>query len=353
MTDVTAVESPAYTPRYQIPDFRKVLDDLEDRVRGVTIESEMLPGISPRDFDNLVDSISKFGLTDPIKVNKALQLLDGRSRLMACHVLNIQLSKSQVVRSAADAEAVADANYARRHLTVDQLAMYAADKLKIESVAAAKRKKIGGMLGRQARSDKLLVTESVTSQTKPKTRTPRAIDVIAKSEGVPRERLRRAQQLVATDAALAKDVKDGKLTLKVATKKASIRQQSRESESVGSGQSTESKRSKGKKLLKLRGLYRDDLIKILERPNKIQVVTTEFVTIYQHPRAKFSCLVRLEGQTWVAGRTDSADSERSESRSDAEAISLALMQSFVGGNHTPKLSGLKAMTSGALVAPGS
>ncbi len=99
--------------------------------------SKMFPIIVSEDFAALIESIRQHGLQEPITLFGG-QVLDGRNRLRACKDLKI-MPKFVHFRGAEEKarEFVIAKNVARRHLSVGQLAVIAAEYL--QTLPKAKR----------------------------------------------------------------------------------------------------------------------------------------------------------------------------------------------------------------------
>lgn len=89
--------------------------------------AERFPEIPAKEFEELVQSIKELGLLEPIIINQAHQILDGRHRYRACQQLGVKVPTAQLedvlgvkFGSVTEAQFIFDANYHRRHLTDDQ-----------------------------------------------------------------------------------------------------------------------------------------------------------------------------------------------------------------------------------------
>ena len=95
--------------------------------------AEKFPAIPPKDFEELKESIRKYGLFEPIVVSKEGYILDGRHRYRA--LMELERSPSgqiahfeETVRKSKDLteeQYIYDSNIHRRHLTDDQRVMLA------------------------------------------------------------------------------------------------------------------------------------------------------------------------------------------------------------------------------------
>ncbi|MFG0261753.1 MAG: hypothetical protein ACF788_05120 [Novipirellula sp. JB048] len=210
----------SYQARYPLPCLTKAIKPYAKQIKGIHPECSAVPEISRRDFDTLVDSIKAQEVMPPIRIDENGLLVDGRCRLRACFVLELPLAKEHIVQSEFDAVAIADSNFARRHLTDDQKAMRGTRILEEERKKATKRKKAGGGKGRAMRA-KSLGTDPVPSQTK-RRRKPRALDIAAKKSGVFRERLALAEKIKKASPDLVEPVERGVLSIPDACESAGV-----------------------------------------------------------------------------------------------------------------------------------
>jgi len=194
-----------YQPRYRKPSIQSAIEHFG--LKGVHPECESVPEIGSREFDILVESIERNGLEIPVWVNHDGILLDGRSRLRACFLLDIDLSDDKIEATELSANLIADANLETRHLTRDQRTMRAIKLLEDERKEAAKRRRNGAERGRKNRRNPLGTSDV------PSRRAPRALDIAAKKAGVPRDDLAAAEKLQKSNPKVAGHVLDGKCTL--------------------------------------------------------------------------------------------------------------------------------------------
>jgi len=125
-----------YSAKYPMPS----MDDVLKRFTSVTAirpECDLVPQISPQDFDNVVDAVAKDKQQEAILVNEGRELIDGRARLAACYVLGVEpvIEQTDVTPMARVL-----ANLARRHLTTGQKALIALKIAEFEAKAAAVRR---------------------------------------------------------------------------------------------------------------------------------------------------------------------------------------------------------------------
>lgn len=202
-----------YSRRYPCPKLKDAIQHAGSLVGEVHPTCKSLPKISARDFDNLVDSIKEHGLLVPICINQDRQLLDGRSRLMACRVAGVAIAADDVKVTEHTAEAIAQSNVARRHLTVDQRLLRAADRLTQIREQAAARKTAGAEKGRENRKNPDLANDA-KSKTKP--RAPSSAETVAKEDSVPRDVLAVTEKVLEKNPELRPKIEAGELSIDMA-----------------------------------------------------------------------------------------------------------------------------------------
>ena len=311
-----------YKAIHRRPDLKNVLTWMNGKISGITPECNGVPMIGPIDFDNLVNSIAKSGLLDPIRVDSCGKLIDGRSRLMACYVLDKPLAEKHINVTDADSSDIADTNYFRRHLSLDQRLMRATDRLIEERLNAAKRKKAGGDKGRQNKANRTLGTEPVPSEKNNAKRNPKANEIVAKEEGVPRDRLRTASQLREADPELAKQVKDGVLGLDDAVQKSNLPKKKK-----ASSKKQSSKPKKQPTLIANSGnsVFKDPRTNIIELEYDMRSIKTDLITTIECSRLVFGVIVYRFSNTWIVRRTNEIEVKDFKSRADAETAALKIM----------------------------
>ncbi len=124
-------------PSYAIPDLQTLLA-AHDNIRGIHPACEALPLIDGECFDSLCRAIAKSGLLEPIRLDEAGRIVDGRCRLLACHAVGVE---PRFVTTTDDPWAIAMSNVARRFLSVGQRAVIAIRIAAAEKADAEKRKK--------------------------------------------------------------------------------------------------------------------------------------------------------------------------------------------------------------------
>jgi hypothetical protein len=97
--------------------------------------AEKFPALSQKDFDELKESIRKYGLFEPIITNEKNQILDGRHRYRAitelgqspyCQVASFE-ETVRATKELTEEQFIYDSNMKRRHLTESQRAAVAAE----------------------------------------------------------------------------------------------------------------------------------------------------------------------------------------------------------------------------------
>lgn len=219
---------------YAIPKITDVLRAYSE-IEAVHEACDSIPCIKQGDFDRLVGSIEADGVLTPVLIDAKGQLLDGRSRLCALHVLNRKLSKEMIETSTVDAWTVAKTNIARRHLTDTQRLLQAVDQLAIERREAAQRRREGAAKRRDT-SARELVTNQVTS----KTRNEPSINKVSRTNKVPRDKLRAAERICAKHPRIGEEMRRGELTIDEAVEKTGL--------SLGGKKKIKPKRIKAKRL---------------------------------------------------------------------------------------------------------
>lgn len=117
----------------------KIIQDHYPEFSGVHPACTAVPMCSEEEFTRLVESIKSVGLREPILRTQSLELLDGRTRLLACYVAG------QDIRVADDPGIVdpwivsKTRNIDRRHLTVGQIAYFGQAMMESEKVKAKER----------------------------------------------------------------------------------------------------------------------------------------------------------------------------------------------------------------------
>jgi ParB-like nuclease domain len=123
--------------------------------------AELFPAMPPEDFQELKESIRKYGLFEPIIVNGAGQILDGRHRYRALLELGMGLKAYQSTigfeeiqtkdKPLTEEQFIYDSNIHRRHLTKTQIAAILLSFTNLATVAKTTQKgKSTEALGKQS-----------------------------------------------------------------------------------------------------------------------------------------------------------------------------------------------------------
>ncbi len=196
--------SPTTERTYELPALDEALET-HDAISGVHLACKAVAMISAEDFNRLVQSIEQDGMLTPVQVDNEGLLLDGRCRLLALHTLGMSIPKEMIDVVDTDPWKVAASNEARRHLTKGQKNLVAAKRLEAERKNAKKRQSAGAKKANKRRVNPV-ATESVATGRKAP-----VLDTVAKSEGLSREDLRRAELLRKNEPDLAEQVENGEL----------------------------------------------------------------------------------------------------------------------------------------------
>jgi len=309
-----------YEQVYLMPSVEDAIADLSNRITGVHEACSSVPEIGSFDFDQLVESITKYGLLRPIEIDNDGLLLDGRSRLQACMIADVILRDCDIVVTNADPEAIAAANNARRHLTPDQRAMEAARLLEKERKLAAQRKADGGKRGRQSRQSSH-GTDSVPSETPAKKRAPRATEKVAAATGVSREKLAVAESVIKANPNVARQVEDGKLSLEAATEMAGVTTKRRKKQRPDVPETPAKKVAKAKPSGG-QTTWEDEFTTVIDRPDGVRIMRCEATTFYIHKTKALGAIVMPEGDDWWWYSVTDEDQGTEPDRDTAEAKAL-------------------------------
>ncbi|MCM2371906.1 ParB N-terminal domain-containing protein [Aporhodopirellula aestuarii] len=209
-----------YSPRYERPKVKEGLQHAGTLVGKIHPMCNSIPIIPQRNFDNMVDSIKENGLLEPIYINHDKQLLDGRSRLMACFVAGVALTADDVKVTEHSPEAIAQSNVARRHLTKNQKLMLAVDRLSMQRKLAGVKRTVGAEKVRQ--SQKQPDGAKLARSQQPKKRGPRALEKVAKEEEVPRADLALAEKILLAAPDLQPSIESGEISLEEAANRTGV-----------------------------------------------------------------------------------------------------------------------------------
>jgi hypothetical protein len=118
--------------------------------------ADLFPMLEPDDLKALAEDIKVNGLQSPVVVDQAGRLVDGRNRLAACDMVQVE-PEWRVIQDV-DAEAfIWGANVKRRQMTKGQIAMVAAMNLSTDSVLAKAAQAAG--ISKQYMSSALLIKQ--------------------------------------------------------------------------------------------------------------------------------------------------------------------------------------------------
>src|SRR6056297_1140892 len=226
----TPVTKPGHDkPHYSRPSIDEAIKGIQ-QIKSIHAACKSIPPIGKEDFDRLVDHIGEHGLLHRVQINAEGQLLDGRSRLMALHVLGTDITDKMIDVTNVDPITIARANLARRNLdegtivsTVDQLAMLAVEYLEAEREQANIRKTEGARRGGKAKATRSADTGKLTGAAPvSQKRAPTTNERVAEETGIPQRKLKAAETLQQQKPALADQVKSGKKSLSDALSEAGI-----------------------------------------------------------------------------------------------------------------------------------
>jgi hypothetical protein len=181
----------------------------------------------PKDFEELKESIRKFGLLERIIVNDSGQILDGRHRYRAICELDLHYPTPEIIRGFQDVkdinadfelteeQYIYESNIHRRHLTVDQRVMLAAEFAPFFRKEGEEKKAEGVVQGGKVHC---LDTNSSPSKRDIESKHANStVGKVATKAGVSEYKAAQAIK-VAQDPELSKQVANGEITLKDAAK---------------------------------------------------------------------------------------------------------------------------------------
>lgn len=298
-----------YSPKYEKPELANAIAALGDLVKGVHAACKAVKPISRRDFDNLVDSIKQHGLIRPIEVNAKGWLVDGRCRVLACHVADVEITDADIVETSVPPWAIAESNNARRHLSRDQKTMAAVDLLAKERKFAAKKKSQGAAKGNLSKRTKL-GTDTVPSEGGKPPRAPRAIEIVASQESIPRDKLALAEKVKNADLKLAAKVAAGDVSLSEAAVKAGVKQAKRKASPTPRTSDTAS--SIDDEAVSLGGnttLFSDEWTSITDDAQGTRVVKNRQCTSFTHKAMPYDMFVFARQGKWVTVSANGVDAK--------------------------------------------
>ncbi len=317
---------PDYQPRHKRPSLKTALKPLGKLIAGVHEACESVVMIGDRDFDQLVDAIKRDGLLTKIEINSERQLVDGRSRVMACYAAGVKITESDIIITKADPEAIARANNAWRLRTLNQLAMAATRLLDIVREQVEVCKKEGGVIA--ARKRRKLNTPYVTSEadhTQVKKRKPRATEDVATQLEVTREMLETVEKVAKKDTALAKRVEKGEMTVAEAAEKLGVKPKAKSRKPTPSKPTSRGQKPKSEDST----TFEDDRTMVIDRKNGIRSILSRNVTIYEHAKSRDDMMVYTYRELWWFGPTSDVEHESRPTREQAEVAAFKLIQSMI------------------------
>jgi ParB-like chromosome segregation protein Spo0J len=106
-------------------DRERPADVIQDRDPGLLKphpEAELIPQMTPDEYDALVEDVERRGITDPLVVTEDDIVLDGRHRLMAARAIGLETVPVRVFKGdeSAQRDFMLRAALLRRHLTIAQ-----------------------------------------------------------------------------------------------------------------------------------------------------------------------------------------------------------------------------------------
>lgn len=315
------MSSPKYSPQYEKPSLAEALSPLGRLIKGVHPACKAVTPISRRDFDDLVDSIKENGLIRPIEVSPSRQLVDGRCRVLACFVAGVEIKSTNIVETAVLPWTIAASNNARRHLTLDQKVMAAAELLKAERIQAAKRK-VAGAATANLQKKTTLGTASAPSAMQKLARAPKAIEIVAKRENVAREALALAEKICKTNQRLADKVSQGEVSLRDAAAQSGVsrpqQKQTHRSKLLVCKSVSVSKESIASLLMSEQAIFQDHQTTISERPDGIRLVRDQQCVVVSHPSVKDSYVIFVRQLKWACASPGSSMLALLDSKQGAE-----------------------------------
>ena len=213
--------------------------------------------------------------------------------------------------------------------------MAAADLLDAERELAAKRKSKGASKGNLTKKA-TLGTNSVPSDNAKPPRAPRATEIIAKQENVPRDKLAQADKVRKADPKLAVKVSTGEVSLHEAAVQAGLPQSKKKRPPK-----TQVKPMplvidnepifKDGVLDSPTAIFRDDWTSIVDDANGIRIVRSRQCTTFTDKAGAHDVFVFAKQQRWAIEAAEATDVKLWKSRDKAEARALALLCAAIDG----------------------
>lgn len=197
-----------------IPDIYEVIKEYPE-FKGIHPACVAVPMIDEEGFKELVGSIKLLGLIDPLVRTKDGLLLDGRTRLLACHETGQEIRVEDSDGVMEPWEYVAAKNMDRRHLTVGQKAIFANAWREAEEFKARGRQGHG----QTAPGKKKNASGNSTISVEPTTR-----DRLGARVGVSGSSIDKAKKIREFLPELTNGVRDGAVSLESAYRDARARE---------------------------------------------------------------------------------------------------------------------------------
>lgn len=203
-----------------IPDINEVLTHYPE-FTGIHPACLAVPMMDEESFAEFTKDIMTKGLKRPIVRMKTGELLDGRTRLLACYVAGVEIRTEQFDSVDDPWDFVRSENIERRHLTIGQKAAFAYERKRYEAELAKERMSAGGKAAQGVEDFPPL------QENKGKAR-----DKAGASVGVSGRNVDKYGVVAETIPDLAKQVKAGEIALDAAYKEANKERKSRSSQPV-------------------------------------------------------------------------------------------------------------------------
>jgi hypothetical protein len=202
------------------------------QVKGIHPAADLFPLLQDAELAELCESIRKDGLDQPVMIDEAGSLLDGRNRLIACHKTGTALA-FEIYQGTDPVGFSLRANLHRRHLNQGQKAMVALKVEEIFEANARERKAKAGRSaapGRPAKKDEAnlphVISEPATSveHPLPAVRAPQVRDQAAAVVGTSGRSVQMAKVVSKAAPDLAAKVERGQMPLHRAYRETQDRQ---------------------------------------------------------------------------------------------------------------------------------
>lgn len=198
-----------------LPELKDILIHYPE-ITGIHPACSEVPSICEEDREALNEDIRKNGLQEDLLINEDGLLIDGRNRLLACYMGKVEV-RFKVTKT--DPWIVSwSKNIARRHLTTGQRSMFALAWKEHESIEAKKRQAHGQTAPGLNAYGKVAISDAGASR-----------DIAAEKVGVSGRSIDKAQRIAEQAPDVAKQVKDGSITLEQGYKEASKREKEKKS----------------------------------------------------------------------------------------------------------------------------